>query len=158
MSEIVKSIEHYLGKLKSRQTGRDAALNHFAYAEVPDWQLRQWGETIAALQPGGERERLLAASAITDRLIMLQIGTCSCDTKTPGIEHHDERCNYQMAFEAQGYLEALLRAPAPVAVTDEMVDAALDEAGSQWGTENTPENKRVLMRQALEAALQAGRK
>lgn len=52
---------------------------------------------------------------------------------------------------------ALLRQPpAPVQVTEEMVEAALDEAGSQWGMHNTPENKRKLMRAALEAALQAG--
>lgn len=37
-----RSIRHYLANLQYRQTGRDPMANGYAYAEVPDWALRQW--------------------------------------------------------------------------------------------------------------------
>lgn len=40
-------------------------------------------------------------------------------------------------------------------VTEKMIEAALLEAGSQWGDFNSPENRHVLMRAAIEAALAA---
>lgn len=44
--EVRGSIRHHLDNLKYRQTGQDPKTNGFAYAEVPDWQLRQWLEAI----------------------------------------------------------------------------------------------------------------
>lgn len=33
-------------------------------------------------------------------LRILTIGTCSCMTKTPALEHHDPNCRYRIAAEA----------------------------------------------------------
>lgn len=46
---IKDSIQHYLDNLKYKQTSGHAVprAEGFAYAEVPDWQLRQWMDQIS---------------------------------------------------------------------------------------------------------------
>jgi hypothetical protein len=36
---------------------------------------------------------------IREKLMRLQLGGCTCGTKTPNIEHHDENCVYRIAAE-----------------------------------------------------------
>jgi hypothetical protein len=49
---FAKSVWRHLDNLQHRQTGRDPKTNGYAYAEVPDWTLRQWlakAEALVAL-------------------------------------------------------------------------------------------------------------
>lgn len=48
--KLATSIGFALETLKMRQTGRDPKLNAYAYAEIPDWQLKQWKEDADASQ------------------------------------------------------------------------------------------------------------
>lgn len=38
--------------------------------------------------------------SLHDRLLAACVGGCSCMTKTPVIEHHDEACHYRLFTEA----------------------------------------------------------
>lgn len=49
---------------------------------------------------------------VRDRLARLTAGTCSCNTKSPELRYHSERCHYRVAREA---LDLLLAAPPPPA-------------------------------------------
>lgn len=49
---VERSIRLYLNDLKFKQTGRDPKNGGFAYAEVPDWALRQWLNRIEIAQRG----------------------------------------------------------------------------------------------------------
>jgi hypothetical protein len=51
VAQVVRGIKHNLQNLKHRQTGESPKFNSYAYAEIPDWQLRQW---LAALSGEGE--------------------------------------------------------------------------------------------------------
>ena len=41
---------------------------------------------------------------IQKRLINLQVGGCTCMTKTPDIQYHNERCTYRLATEIERLL------------------------------------------------------
>lgn len=40
-------------------------------------------------------------------LIRLQVGGCTCDTKSPTLDFHDARCVYRQAAEVAGVLDTL---------------------------------------------------
>lgn len=54
-----KSVAHYLDNLEYQQTGRDPKANGYAYAKVPEWQLRQWGAALATPPSDAAREALV---------------------------------------------------------------------------------------------------
>lgn len=39
---VERALRHHLANLKFKPTGRDPKSDGYAYAEVPDWALRQW--------------------------------------------------------------------------------------------------------------------
>jgi hypothetical protein len=49
------------------------------------------------------REAIRAAG---DKLLQIEVGGCTCLTKTPELEHHDARCHYRLAAEASQFLAA----------------------------------------------------
>jgi len=61
-------------------------------------------------------------------LISMQVGGCTCGTKSPTLEYHDIRCRYRQAAELDGVLETL---------TDEFAAALL--AAEQRGRESERE-------------------
>lgn len=38
------------------------------------------------------------------KLTRIQVGGCTCDTKTPELKHHSERCHFRLASEASALL------------------------------------------------------
>jgi hypothetical protein len=52
LAGVAKSIRRHLETLQFKQTGRDPKTNGYAYAEVPDWALRQWLDRIELAQNG----------------------------------------------------------------------------------------------------------
>lgn len=42
--------DHHLANLKYRQTGQDPKNNGYAYAEIPDWALRQLKDSLEAVR------------------------------------------------------------------------------------------------------------
>ena len=41
------------------------------------------------------------------RLAMAQVASCTCETKTPEIRHHDEMCHFRLFSEAYAALSPL---------------------------------------------------
>lgn len=54
------------------------------------------------------------AEAVRTRLIQIQVGGCTCDTKTPEIECHDKRCHYRLSEEIMQLLAAAPQPPTQV--------------------------------------------
>lgn len=42
--------------------------------------------------------------SIRNHLTLLQLGKCTCLTKTPELKHHDPRCTYRLAKEIENEL------------------------------------------------------
>lgn len=42
---------------------------------------------------------------ISKRLTMLMVGGCTCQTKTPELQYHDERCTYRLAAELSDLIQ-----------------------------------------------------
>lgn len=58
--------------------------------------LERWGKQHfdQAMANGAEAARLRGA------LMKIAVGGCTCETKTPNLEWHDERCHYRIAEQA----------------------------------------------------------
>jgi len=89
---------------------------------------------------------LTVAANMRAALISMQVGGCTCDTKSPALEFHDIRCRYRQAAELDGVLETL---------TDEVVAALL--AAEQRGRESErerllPGNTRETIEQMVKGA------
>lgn len=50
------------------------------------------------------------AEGVLNRLGVLTVGTCSCNTMTPELKHHAEACRYRIAAEALDLARPLLTA------------------------------------------------
>lgn len=40
------------------------------------------------------------SDTLVNRLLAAGVGSCSCDTKTPVLHHHDPECRYRLFTEA----------------------------------------------------------
>ncbi len=69
----------------------------FTHEAVDDWAHRIMCFAYPVRQQNHSIE-------IFERLTKLQVGGCTCDTKTPELTYHDKRCTYRLAAE----IEALL--------------------------------------------------
>lgn len=56
-----------------------------------------------------------APAAVTEKLIRMQVGGCTCNTKSPELRFHDERCTYRLACEVQDLLNTAPTPSPPVA-------------------------------------------
>lgn len=77
---IASQINRHLQNLDYQTTGRDPKTNGYAYAKVPEWQLRQWLHTLTG-EAESEPVECLSPEDLCSSYIACSVGVvpCACD-------------------------------------------------------------------------------
>jgi hypothetical protein len=97
--------------VKRYEVGWNGPASSFALFEQPDGSVMKSDEVRAVIQ------------AAQDKLTRIMVGGCTCNTKTPELRFHSERCHFRLASEASEALSPAVPSAVPSTPAANLVPA-----------------------------------